>query len=232
MASLIDGRDAGQDVGSPRGSLAFRFFCLLASIALRGMATVEVTNNHLHKMESPAPQLILFARGVIAILNAWPVLRIAVQESWGGPQAAEKRTWIVSTLVDAFEASPLDEEEVEDLLLEAMADEFETEVDDGSSQVVAKNILAAWNAACNGETEVVLRFEATAERLTKQHLSTSRQGGNGDDEWVDEEISDEDREGDDPPPQLIKARSSQVAEPVIDNDGFQLIQKSGKRKGH
>lgn len=128
---------------------------------------------------APAPQLVLFARGVIAVLNAWPVLRLAVQESWGGPQSAEKRTWIASTIVDAFESDPLDEEGVEDLILDAMAEEFETEIEDGSSQLVAKDILNLWRAACAGESESVLKLEAAADQLARRRLPNTRQGGNG-----------------------------------------------------
>jgi pre-rRNA-processing protein TSR2 len=48
---------------------------------------------------------LLFARGVIARLSIWPVLQAAVDSSWGGPKSAQKRTWLASEIVDAFEAS-------------------------------------------------------------------------------------------------------------------------------
>ena len=47
--------------------------------------------------------LVAFARGVIARLAVWPVLRLAVQENWGGPKAEDKRTWLAPEIVDAFE---------------------------------------------------------------------------------------------------------------------------------
>lgn len=181
----------------------------------------------------PAPQthLVLFARGVIAVLNAWPVLRIAVSESWGGPQSAQKRSWIASNILDAFESSPLDEEQIEDLLLESMVEEFETEIDDGSSLLVAKDILNVWKAASIGDTEYVLKLESAANKLAQSRLPTTRQGGNGDDEWVDEEGSgDEVSEGENEAPALRSPRP--VQEPVVDEDGFELVQKGGKRKGH
>lgn len=184
-------------------------------------------------MADPLPHLVLFARGVIAVLNAWPVLRIAVSESWGGPQSAEKRTWIASTLVDSFETSPLDEEEIEDLLLEAMVEEFDTEIEDGSPQLVAKDILNVWKAACSGETETVLRLETAANQLARKQIPAARREGNGDDEWVDEVGSDEEESrGQDEAPRLLPSRTSQAVEPVIDEEGFELVQKSGKRKGH
>jgi pre-rRNA-processing protein TSR2 len=53
---------------------------------------------------SPQATLI-FARGVIARLALWPVLRAAVDNAWGGTSSAQKRTWLASEIVDAFESS-------------------------------------------------------------------------------------------------------------------------------
>jgi pre-rRNA-processing protein TSR2 len=52
----------------------------------------------------PDPALILFARGVIARLEVWPALRVAVEQGWGGPSSHEKRRWLASEIVDAFDA--------------------------------------------------------------------------------------------------------------------------------
>ncbi|KAF8313402.1 hypothetical protein DL93DRAFT_2081080 [Clavulina sp. PMI_390] len=180
-------------------------------------------------METPPTQLVLFARGVIAILNAWPVMRIAVQESWGGPESRQKRTWIASTIVDAFEQAPLDEEQVEDHLLEAMVDEFEAEIDDGSSLLVAKDIMTAWRAASVGDVDSVIKLEATANKLAQGQMPASRSEGNGDDDWEDEDDNEEEAAV----PQLRPAQEpAPRSEPVIDEDGFELVQKGNKRKGH
>jgi len=184
------------------------------------------------KMDS-APHLVLFARGVIALLHTWPALRLAVQESWGGPQSAEKRTWLASNLVDAFENEPLDEEQVEHLLLDAMVDEFEAEIDDGSSYHVAQNIVRIWKAACDADAEEIGKLEAAADQLGKKQISTQQQVGNGDDEWSDEESASDDGESSHDAPQAIPpSPSSERTQPVIDEDGFQLVQKGGKRRGH
>jgi len=178
----------------------------------------------------PDPKLILFARGVIAILNLWPVLRLAVQESWGGPHGADKRAWIVSTIIDAFEADPLDQDQVEDLLLDSMMEEFETEVDDDSSQIVARDILNVWKAACEGHADVVLKLEADAQKLGTRILSSARKEGNGDEEWVDEDAGGDDMDIDETP-QLMAPRGPEAKpEPVLDEDGFELVQKSRKAR--
>lgn len=52
----------------------------------------------------PDPALILFARGVIARLEVWPALRVAVEQGWGGPSSREKRRWLASEIVHPFDA--------------------------------------------------------------------------------------------------------------------------------
>jgi len=176
---------------------------------------------------------VLFARGVIALLNTWPALGLEVQESWGGPHSADKRTWLASNLVDAFENEPLDEEQVEHLLLDAMVDEFEAEIDDGSPYNIAQNIIRIWKAACDGDAEEIGKLEAAADQLGKKQISTQQQVGNGDDEWSDEESASDDGESSHDAPQLMPPPpSSERTQPVIDEDGFQLVQKGGKPRGH
>lgn len=177
-------------------------------------------------MAASKPDFVLFARGAIAILNTWPVLRLAVQEKWGGPESAAKRTWIVSTLVDAFEEKPLDQEDVEDLLLDCMVAEFETEVDDGSSQAVSRDIITAWQATLANDIDVIAKLEVEAEKHSARALPTSRAQGNGDDDWEDDDSGDED-DGEGTAPQSTEPREPKP-EPVIDQDGFELVQKKGR----
>ncbi|KAF5374220.1 hypothetical protein D9758_004665 [Tetrapyrgos nigripes] len=101
--------------------------------------------------------LILFARGVIARLAIWPVFRVAVQENWGGAGAAEKRTWLAGIIVDTFEqrSSP-DGRYVEEMLLQVMQDEYDTNIEDGSAELVAVDIVKLWGDTCEGKQELVL----------------------------------------------------------------------------
>ena len=57
----------------------------------------------------PSPSLVLFARGVIARLSIWSILTQAIAENWGGPHGLQKRTWLASIIVDAFEEHPADQ---------------------------------------------------------------------------------------------------------------------------
>src|SRR5258708_31815510 len=111
-------------------------------------------------IQRPPASLVLFARGVIARLETWSILRVAVQEGWGGPKSADKRTWLASEIVDAFEQQvpPPDDQYVEEFLLQVMADEFDCIVEDGSGEAVGKDIVQISEESQSGKLDVILKF--------------------------------------------------------------------------
>ena len=187
---------------------------------------------------APPPSSVLFARGVVARLAVWSTLRIAVQEGWGGHGASEKRTWLASVIVDAFEEtipSP-DDQYIEEMLLQVMADEFDVVIEDGSAESVAGDIVKIWEETKVGTQELVLKFEQLADALRGKKVVAQHVPANeGDeDEWEDDD-SNEDvdvSDGDDgeEAPQLLQhpGNSTHGNELEVDEDGFTLVK--GKRK--
>ena len=185
---------------------------------------------------NPNSALILFARGVIARLEHWPALRVAVEQGWGGPSSRDKRRWLASEIVDAFDSSSSsngdgstptpDAEYIALMLAQVLEDEFDATFEDGSVEAVAADIVALWGA---GE-DVVGQWESKAEGARGKKIDVREEVGNDEDEWEDEE-SDEDREEDEAP-QLIPAAAEvqrpAKPKPITDEDGFTLVQK-GKR---
>ncbi|KAH9936897.1 Pre-rRNA-processing protein TSR2-domain-containing protein [Epithele typhae] len=104
----------------------------------------------------PPATSVLFARGVIARLAYWPALRIAVDQGWGGAESAQKQTWVASVLVDDFEEQDPtpDLNFVEDRLLQVMVDEFDADLEDGSAEAVAKDIVSLWEEVKGKKVEV------------------------------------------------------------------------------
>lgn len=193
--------------------------------------------------------ILLFARGVIATLDLWPALTIAVREQWGGRDSADKKTWIASVLIDEFEQRfspatpddlPLDEEEIEDLLQQIMSDEFDANIEDGSVEAVAADTVKLWKAlvqdvkAAEGVVEEMERRAAKAQKGANIQ-ATKGQGTEGlsDDEDDDDDESDDGDEDDsmngDEAPQLVESAPRERQEKVIDDDGFELVQKKGRR---
>ena len=183
----------------------------------------------------PSPTSVLFARGVIACLAIWPALKVAVAEHWGGPESAQKRTWLAGIIVDAFEHEkdpPPDVPYVELMLLQVMEDEFETVLEDGSAEDVAKNIVELWKVAQEGNVQAITTLEARAEKLKGKSVPVEEVAGDNSD-WEDE--SDEDGEGEDDDdeevPTLVDTSLQRAAKPPpeVDEDGFTLVKGRGKR---
>ena len=175
-----------------------------------------------------SPASILFARGVIARLAYWPALRIAVDQAWGGPESAEKRTWFASVIVDAFEEqdpSP-DDQYVEEMLLQMMEDEFSANLEDGSAENVAKDVVRLWEDIHVGKQDLVVLFEQQAERLKGKTLQVQEEVGSGS-ESEDDEDGEED-ESDEAPQLTDQGHGPTKQEPQIDEDGFTLVQGKGK----
>ncbi|KAF8654882.1 hypothetical protein AX16_003343 [Volvariella volvacea WC 439] len=177
----------------------------------------------------PPPTSVLFARGVIARLAIWATLRIAVQESWGGSQSAEKRKWLAGEIVDAFEQQnpPPDDQYIEELLLQVMADEFEASVEDGSAESVAQDIVKIWDEARIGKQDLVLRFEEIESKLRGKQVDARYEVvSDPEEDWSDEEEGD-----DEEVPELINRRLERLTrnnEPEVDEDGFTVVKKNTK----
>ncbi|KAJ7499873.1 Pre-rRNA-processing protein TSR2-domain-containing protein [Mycena latifolia] len=180
-----------------------------------------------------APSSILFARGVIARLATWDTLRLAVQEGWGGSGALQKRTWLASVIVDAFEETlpTPDDQYVEEILVQVLADEFDTNLEDGSAEPVALAIVRMWDETRAGRDDLVLEFEGKAERIRGQRAVAQEVAHADAEEWEDEDDDgdsgmDEDEEGE--VPQLTEPIHRRHEEPEIDEDGFTMVKGKGR----
>lgn len=185
----------------------------------------------------PNPSLILFARGVIARLELWPALRIAIDQGWGSSSSSssssshdEKRRWLASEIVDAFDttnATTPDAEYVGLMLAQVLEDEFEASFEDGSVEGVAADIVALWGA---GE-EVVGLWERKAEGVRGKRVEVREEVGSDEDEDGDEDEW-EDEESEEGAPQLMPAvaevQRQPKPKPITDEEGFTLVQK-GRR---
>ena len=184
-----------------------------------------------------SPTIILFARGVIARLELWPALRIAVEQGWGGPDSHAKRRWLASVLVDAFDYEQQqqpDAEYIALMLAQVLEDEFGASIEDGSVEAVAVDVVKLWGA----DEDAVREWERKADGARAKRVDVrevvDEDGGDDDgddDEWEDEEEDGE--EDEDEAPQLLRTAGDpqqrpSKPEPVVDEDGFTLVQK-GRR---
>ncbi|XP_044539317.1 pre-rRNA-processing protein TSR2 homolog isoform X2 [Gracilinanus agilis] len=99
----------------------------------------------------------LFGAGVRAVLEAWPALQIAVENSFGGVHSREKAQWLEGVVEDYFlQNADLEQDEVEDFLSDVMSAEFDTLVEDGSLPQVSQQLQTMFRHCQSGE-EPLLR---------------------------------------------------------------------------
>lgn len=207
--------------------------------------------DNINMADTPTPEFLLFARGLVALLDLWPALTIAVREEWGGPQSAEKKTWLASEIMDAFESAPtidgpngkaidpasaadppLDLDQIADLLSQVMSDEFEAAVEDGSVEPLAGDIVRLWRDVVKpGERsaeDTVGALERKAEEVSKVGVKATDGGGAVEVDSEGEEWESDSEDGEEAP-QLVEREPKERQEPVVDDDGFTLVQKPKRR---
>ena len=180
---------------------------------------------------APTPVSVLFARGVIARLAIWPALRVAVDQGWGGPDSASKRTWIASVILDAFEEEDPkpDAPYVELTLLQIMEDEFETVLEDGSAEAVAKDVVRMWEEVTSGQDTLVKVFEAQADKIKGKKVEVEISQETEEGEWEDASGDEDDEDSEeDEAPMLVDSQPNPKHEPEVDEDGFTMVKGKGK----
>ncbi|PVG04783.1 hypothetical protein CPB86DRAFT_778076 [Serendipita vermifera] len=123
-----------------------------------------------------------------------------------------------------------------------MADEFDCEVEDLSGEEVARDIVKLWADLNSGTIEESMKFwEEKEQKLSGKKIEFTLAKKGDDTDWVedDSESGSEDEEViqgensmdvDDEIPTLRDVRQKQ--EPVVDEEGFTLVQGKGKGPRH
>ncbi|KAI5956648.1 TSR2 [Candida margitis] len=194
---------------------------------------VEVENGNLSfPIEA---QQAKFELGVCMAVYKWEELATAVENSWGGPKSAEKRDWISGIVIDLFkESSVVDIQLIEETLLYAMVDEFDVQVDNDSALEIAALVMKFYKQVQEHKYDQVdaLYAKWQEKRSThgeNRHVHIDEDPNNpdvSDDDDDEEEDEDDDMEIDG----NNDGKQEHKEEPIVDDDGFQLVQKKGRRR--
>ncbi|KAJ5826100.1 Pre-rRNA-processing protein TSR2-domain-containing protein [Penicillium riverlandense] len=179
-----------------------------------------------------------FDLGITLALNSWPALSLAVQSNWGGPTSSDKRDWLCGAISDMLSERPeTDAEDLEDVLIQVMNDEFDVVVDDESAGNVAAEIMEMKMQTARGEFGPIRQMWENYQQKSQQKAA-----GGGAEMFKKVEARDEDQETDDEEdsdgadgmdvdmddaPALVRAPREKV-EPEVDEDGFTKV--VGKRR--
>lgn len=200
----------------------------MASIDPTDFVQVEDDSTSL-KFEDPKQQA-KFELGVCMAIYKWEELTTAVENSWGGPTSADKRDWLSGVIIDLFDEKAVDIMLIEETLLYAMVDEFDTEIDNDSALIIGDLILKLYrDCALKNYARVDELYanyqQKQALRARAQKVEISADPNNPD------VSDDDDEEEEESAPQLVEEDSMDVDNgPVIDDDGFELVQRKGRRR--
>ncbi|QLQ79926.1 hypothetical protein HG537_0C05750 [Torulaspora globosa] len=177
-----------------------------------------------------------FELGVSMMVYKWGALEVAVANNWGGPASAEKRDWITAIVLDLFkDGKYVDAAMIEETLLYAMIDEFDTNVEDESAMPISVGIIEIYKQCQLQDYSAVEElYNSWLEKQNSAETSQSKAvvveedplnpGVSSSEESGDEE--DEQEPAEDADVEMTDSRSNQ---PVVDEDGFELVQKKGRR---
>lgn len=168
---------------------------------------------------------------ITLVLNNWPALTLAVQSNWGGPTSSDKRDWLCGAISDMLNDRPeTDAEDLEDVLIQVMNDEFEVMVDDESAGNVAAEIMEFKAQTTRGEFGAIQELWETWQKKGQQKASAASIFKKVDalDEDQETDDSEDDLEDEDvemgEAPTLVRAPREKV-EPEVDEDGFTMVKK-------
>lgn len=172
-----------------------------------------------------------FELGVCMAVYKWEELATAVENSWGGPKSAEKRDWISGIVIDLFkESNAVDVQLIEETLLYAMVDEFDVQVDNDSALEIAALVMTFYKQVREQEFDQINALYARWQEKRNTQEENRQVHIDGDPNNPDLSDSEEDEDEDEDGMEIDEAKVEQKDEPIIDDDGFQLVQKKGKRR--
>ncbi|KAJ1556223.1 hypothetical protein HK405_004744 [Cladochytrium tenue] len=206
-------------------------------------------------MQATHPAAGLFDEGVRLVFERWTALQLAIANDMGGRSTLEKASQLHTNTVDFFleHGASIDPTELADNLHAYFEDCFDAALEDGSPEQVARTIVALFaelaastsgpsGAAASAVPPLLARLRATARPGLSSATRSMRQATGDEDEDGDDGDEQEDGarasdvSGSDPSAMAVDdhpnatAASGRRPGPVVDEDGFELVQKGGRRR--
>eukprot|EP00210_Caulerpa_lentillifera_P008021 g7658.t1 len=123
-----------------------------------------------------------FEEGVHLILNSWTALRLAVENSWGGPNSLVKQSELAEDLVYWFTLNTKDPDvfKLEEQLLAALLEDFSTQVEDGSLYQVAQRMIDLYTECRNGKNELLKQLRSISQLPLGKQVCEEESSSTGD----------------------------------------------------
>lgn len=99
----------------------------------------------------------LFLHAISVTLDNWPSFQMAISNGMGGPNVNEKVHWLCSMIVQMFRENAVVLTDDVLVYLDAVMDnEFDTVIDDGSSEMVSQSIVGYYHRITSGDKDFVI----------------------------------------------------------------------------
>ncbi|KAJ5387863.1 hypothetical protein N7509_010404 [Penicillium cosmopolitanum] len=168
--------------------------------------------------------------GISLAVNNWPALALAVESNWGGPKSNDKRDWLCGAISEMLVDRPeTDAEDLEDVLIQVMNDEFDVVVDDDTAADVAIEIMEMKVQTARGDFSYIRdmweKFQIKSQQKSASSAMFKQVESKDEDQETDGDESDDGEDIDmDDAPALVRAPREKV-EPEVDEDGFTMVKK-------
>ncbi|KAL4200265.1 hypothetical protein AMTRI_Chr03g148850 [Amborella trichopoda] len=159
------------------------FLCSLScSFMYRVQAPMDPDNGVRGTPQSLSTEILsLFTEGISLILSRWTALQMAVENEWGGRTSRQKFQQLSTDIVSWFSQSnaPLYIDDLEMMLDETMVLSFSSEIEDGSIEEVAEQLMILHEECLKGNFETLyqLRASSPATQAVSQSRKVSSEEG-------------------------------------------------------
>ncbi|KAK9830416.1 hypothetical protein WJX72_011646 [[Myrmecia] bisecta] len=167
-----------------------------------------------------------FEEGVSLVLERWTALCLAIDQEWGGANSKQKAQQLYADILNWFYSNKehyADDLEVD--LEEILLSDFNCETEDGSPLEVAKQLVQFHRECLQGDFSLIERLRrippAIASACVRERVD--RDGTVLDEEGGSANREDDDMDMDQAPPAIPLEPKG----PIIDEDGFELVQPKG-----
>ncbi|OAY78946.1 pre-rRNA-processing protein TSR2 homolog [Ananas comosus] len=183
---------------------------------------------------SPAAWAAVLGEGVSLVLSRWTALQMAVENGWGGRDSRRKADDLAASILSWFAQSkdPHYIDELENMIDECMVISFNAEIEDGSVEEVAEQLMIMHEDCLKGNYESIEKLRNSGPRINA--VSQSRRViDDNEDESSDEEES-EMAVDEAPSTAMAEDHHPKPAKAVPDEEGWSVVaprRSRGNRSG-
>ncbi|KAF4531398.1 hypothetical protein B566_EDAN009639 [Ephemera danica] len=146
----------------------------------------------------------VFRNMVEMIFNNWTALQLAVEHGMAGPQSRQVAMQFIEYILETFHHKALEVDEVEDILIDILDNQFHTECEDGSPYEVAAELCRMFEICRAEDIDQQAQELEKLQRPGSKLWIGSKPASNS---QVDEQKMPSEGHSETPPPQLMETDS-------------------------